>query len=264
MAVKEYMFPPGNFSLLANRYFHHYGLTYEEGKELMAMVAVKNHHNGCLHPKAHLRSEITLEKAMNAPIIAHPFGVFDACASSEGAAAAILTRADIAKTFRPDPLYLKALTVVAGPREGRIRQDYDYTHFEENIRAAKLAYKEAGITDPVKDISMAEVHDCFTMTEAVTCEDLNWCPKGKVRDYLKSGFFNLDGEFPVNTDGGLKCFGHPLGASGLRMMYEVYHQLRGKAGPRQVKNPIRGLTHNLGGGPGTSVCSVFIAGNEKG
>jgi acetyl-CoA C-acetyltransferase len=263
MAIREYMLPPGNFALVATRYFYHYGLSYEEGKRMLAKIAVKNHNNGFLTPKASFHRKVTIEEAMNAPMIAYPLGIYDACGTSDGAAAAIVTRADMATNFRPDPLYIKSLTIAAGPREGRLRQDYDYVHFEENIRAAKAAYADAGITNPLKELSVAEVHDCFTITEAVTCEDLDWAPRGKVKESIDAGVFELDGELPVNADGGLKCFGHPLGASGLRMMYEVYKQCQGKADERQIKNANLGLTHNLGGGPGTSVVSIFIAGSEK-
>jgi acetyl-CoA C-acetyltransferase len=264
MSIKEYMLPPGNFAMVATRYFYQYGIKYEDGKRMLAKIAVKNHDNGFLTPKASFHKRVTVEEAMNAPMIAYPLGIFDACGSSDGAAAAIVTRADMATKFRPDPLYIKSLTIAAGPREGRMRTDYDFVHFEENLQAAKKAYSEAGITNPLKELSLAEVHDCFTITEAVTCEDLDWAPKGKVMESINAGVYELGGEMPVNSDGGLKCFGHPLGASGLRMMYEVYKQCQGKVGEeRQIKNAHLGLTHNLGGGPGTSVVSIFIAGTDK-
>ena len=142
-------------------------------------------------------------------------------------------------------------------------QDYDFVHLEENVRASRSAYADAGVKDPRKEISMAEVHDCFTIHEMIVYEDLGFAARGRAREDIEAGTFTLTGDLPVNTDGGLKCFGHPLGASGLRMMYEVYHQLRGKAGPRQVKNPRLGLTHNLGGNAGTGIASVFIVGNER-
>ncbi|MFC1906458.1 acetyl-CoA acetyltransferase [Chloroflexota bacterium] len=260
--IQEYNFPPGEFAMMANKYFAHYQIDPQEGKNLLAQIAVKNHHNGTLSPKAHFHQEITIEQAVNAPVVSWPLGVFDSCGVSDGAAAAIVTRADMAKNFRSDPIYIKAMTVCAGPRDGWMNTNYDYAHIEENRRGAKMAYAEAGIENPFKELSMAEVHDCFTITELTIYEDLGWCPIGKAKDYIENGSFTLKGELPVNTDGGLKCFGHPIGASGLRMMYEVYHQLREKAGPRQVKNPSLGLTHNLGGVPGGGVCSICIAGNE--
>ena len=259
--VADYLTPPGIFSFVANRYFHHYGINPEEGKKFLAQVSVKNHHNGSLNPKAHFQREITLEQAINAPMVCYPLGLFDCCGVSDGAAAAILVRADMAKKFRDDPIYIKSLTICTGNREGVMSPKYDYVHFEENVRGAKMAYAEAGITNPFKEISVAEVHDCFTINEALICEDLGWCPRGEVKDYIESGTFTLKGELPINTDGGLKCFGHPIGASGIRMMYEVYKQLQGKAGPRQVKDAQIGLTHNVGGGPGGAVAAISILGN---
>ena len=256
--------PPASFGSQAVRYFHHYGLSPEEGKRLISMIAVKNHHNGSLNPKAQYQREITLEEAINAPMVSWPLGIFDCCGVTDGAAAAIITRADMAKKFRNDPLYIKSFAVVAGAYQGTMRQDYDMVHFEENVRASAKAYAEAGIKDPFKELDIAEVHDCFTITELLIYEDLGLCPRGKAKEYIESGAFELGGELPVNTDGGLKCFGHPLGASGLRMMYEVYKQLQGKAGPRQLKAPKLGLSHNLASTVGRNVVAMGIFGNELG
>ncbi|MBM2832629.1 MAG: acetyl-CoA acetyltransferase [Dehalococcoidia bacterium] len=251
---------PTMFAPLAIRYFHHYGLSREEGKKVIAQIAVKNHHNGALSPKAHFQREITLEQAMKAPIIVDPFGLFDCCGVSDGAAAAIVVRADMAKKFRSDPVYVKALSICASPRYGLLNSGYDYLHIEENVRAAQKAYDEAGIKNPLEELDVAEVHDCFTITELITYEDLGWCPRGKAPDAIRDGTFTLEGKLPVNTDGGLKCFGHPIGASGLRMMYEIYEQLQGKADKRQVKDARLGLAHNLAVGPGSAVVSICIAG----
>ena len=253
---------PASFAYLATRYFHHYGLEPEYGKRLLAEIAVKNHYNGSLNPKAHFHNRLTVEQAMRAPIVAWPLGLYDCCGVSDGAAAAVLVKADMAKDFRADPIYIKALAITVGARQGTMRQDYDYVHIEENVRAARMAYGEAGIQDPRKEIGMAEVHDCFTCHELILYEDLGFSARGKARDDIETGTFTLTGELPVNTDGGLKCFGHPLGASGLRMMYEVYKQLQAKAGPRQAKNPRLGLTHNLGGNPGMGIASCVVLGNE--
>jgi acetyl-CoA C-acetyltransferase len=255
---------PASFAYLGTRYFHHYGLNPDEGKRLLAEIAVKNHYNGSLNPKAHFHNILTVEQVIKAPIVAWPLGLFDCCGVSDGAAAAIVTRADMAKNFRSDPVYVKGLAISVGARQGSMRQDYDYVHIDENVLAAKRVYAEAGIKDPRKEISMAEVHDCFTCHELIVYEDLGFSPRGKARDDIDAGTFTLKGELPVNTDGGLKCFGHPLGASGLRMMYEVYKQLQGKAGPRQVKNPHLGMTHNLGGNAGNGVGCCVVVGNEKG
>ena len=254
---------PASFAYLATRYFDHYKIAPDEGKRLLAKIAVKNHHNGSLNPKAHFQNELTEEQVMKAPIIAWPLGLFDCCGVSDGAAVAVVTRADMAKKFRADPIYVKGLQVCVGARQGSMRQDYDFMHMEETTLASRRAYAEAGIKDPRQEISLAEVHDCFTIHEMVVYEDLGFCPRGKAKEDIEAGTFTLQGKLPVNSDGGLKCFGHPLGASGLRMMYEVYKQLQGKAGPRQIKNPRFGLTHNLGGNAGSGIGSCFVVGNEK-
>jgi len=254
--------PPAMFALLASGYFHKHGLDSDYGKRLLAEIAVKNHHNGSMNPKAHFQNEITLEQVLKSPIVAAPLGVLDCCGVSDGAAAAIVTRADMAKSFRKDPIYIKTMAISAGPGRDPMVQHYDFAHVEENVRAAQLAYAEAGIKNPRADLSIAEVHDCFTIHELSVYEDLGWSRKGGSKEDIEAGTFQLKGELPVNTDGGLKCFGHPLGASGLRMQYEVYKQLQEKAGPRQVKDPRLGLTHNLGGTIWGGVACICITGNE--
>jgi acetyl-CoA C-acetyltransferase len=252
---------PGMFAMLATRYFNRYGISPDEGKRMLAAVSAKSHHNGSLNPKAHLRREVTIEQIVNAPIVAWPLGLFDCCGVSDGSAAAIVCRADMAKQFRSDPVYIKALQIAATSGEEQTYTDYDYTHVETTTRAAVRAYSEAGVKNPREEISMAEVHDCFSITEAVTMEDLQFSPRGKMKDDIMGGRFNLDGAQPIQPDGGLKCFGHPIGASGIRMIYEMYKQLQGKADKRQLKNPKYGLTHNLGGIPYRSVASVIIVGH---
>ena len=254
---------PASFAYLGTRYFHQYGLEPDYGKRLLAEIAVKNHYNGSLNPKAHFQNRLTVEQVVRAPIVAWPLGLYDCCGVSDGAAAAIVVRADMAKNFRADPIYIKALAITVGARQGCMRQDYDYVHIEENVIASRMAYDQAGIKEPRKELSLAEVHDCFTCHELILYEDLGFSPRGRAKDDVEAGAFKLTGELPVNTDGGLKCFGHPLGASGLRMMYEVYKQLQGKGGPRQVKSPRLGLTHNLGGNAGMGIASCVVLGNEK-
>ena len=251
---------PGMFAMLATTYFARYGLGPDEGKRMLAHIPVRSHHNGALNPKAHFQREITMEQVLRAPIIAWPLGLFDCCGVSDGAAAAIVVRTEDAKKFRPDPVYVKSLQMCVGPAEGQMNTKYDYTHVEETYRGGQVAYAEAGIKNPRKEISMAEVHDCFSITEATIMEDLQFSPRGKVKDDLEAGTFTLEGDLPVQPDGGLKCFGHPIGASGLRMLYEMYLQLQGKAGPRQIKNPHLGLTHNMGGQPAGCTVSVLIVG----
>jgi len=255
---------PAQFAQMASSYFSKYGIEAEHGKRILATLEASNHHNGSLTPKAQFRNEVSVEKIMNAPIIAAPLGLFDCCGVSDGAAAAIIVPADKAKEFRSDPIFIKALQIAVGPCDGLMNPGYDYAHVEETGRAAKAAYKEAGITEPRKEISIANVHDCFSITQLVTMEDLQFSPRGKAGEDVMSGFFSLGGGLPVNTDGGLKCFGHPIGASGIRMMYETYKQLQGKADKRQVDNASVGLTHNLGGIPGSASVSVGIVSRELG
>jgi len=252
----------GHFALLATGYFAKYGLSPADGKRMIGQISVKSHHNGAMNPKCHFQREITLDQVLNAPVIAWPLGLFDCCGVSDGAAAAVITRADLAKNFRPDPIYVKALQVCCGHRAGFLRQDYDWTQVVETQKAGEAAYQEAGVTNPREEISMAEVHDCFSITEATIMEDLSFSPRGKVKEDIESGFFELGGQLPVQPDGGLKCFGHPVGASGIRMLYEMYKQLQGKADKpeRQIKDPKLGLTHNQGGYPAGPAVSVIIVG----
>lgn len=254
--------PPAQFALAANRYFHDYGLSFEEGKKILAMIDVKNHYNGSMNPKAHFQREITLEQAINAPMMAYPLGLYDCCGVSDGSAAAIITRPELAKNFRDDYILVKGFGLAVGGLQGMLRDYYDFTHFDETVNAARMAYESAGIKNPREEIDLAVVHDCFSITELIIYEDMGWSPRGKAKEDIESGFFTLEGGLPVNTDGGLKCFGHPVGASGLRMIYEIYKQLQGKSGPRQVKNPRIGLTHNLGGRPGSFTGAVSIWGRR--
>jgi len=247
---------PGNFALLATSYFDKYGLSFEEGKHMIGRVSWKSHKNGVLNKKAHFQREVDMDTILKAPMIAWPLGLFDCCGVSDGAAAAIITTPEIAKRMRKDPIHVKAQQIAMSPRDGKFNSKYDYAHVETTVRAGEAAYKEAGVTNPREQISMAEVHDCFSITEAVTMEDLKFSPRGKVLRDIEDGFFDLDGGLPVQPDGGLKCFGHPIGASGLRMIYEMYKQLQGKAGDRQVKDPKLGLTHNLGGTP--DGCAIYV------
>ena len=251
---------PGAFAMLATRYFSQYGLDPEEGKRTLAKISSKSHHNGALNPKAHLRREVPVETIMKAPIIAWPLGLFDCCGVSDGAAAAIVTRADMAKNFRPDPVHIKALQISVSSGEELMYTDYDYAHIESTYRAGIMAYEEAGIKNPREEISMLELHDCFSISELTEYEDMQLSPRGRAKEDVDAGRFNLGGEQPVQPDGGLKCFGHPIGASGLRMMYEMYKQLQGKAGARQIKNTKLGVTHNMGGIPGMIVTSVTVVG----
>jgi acetyl-CoA C-acetyltransferase len=193
-------------------------------------------------------------------MLAYPFGLFDCCGVSDGGAAAILTTPEIAKGLKKDYVLVKGLGLANGAGQAKLTDDYDWGSFGEAVAASQRAYKEAEITNPREQIDIAEIHDCFTGTELLTMEDLGFSPRGKAPEDVLSGFFNMDGGLPVNTDGGLKCFGHPLSASGLRMTYEVYKQMQGKAGARQLKKCDVGLTHNIGGHAGMFSCAVSIFG----
>jgi acetyl-CoA C-acetyltransferase len=255
---------PAAFSMLAPAYFKKYGLDPEKGKEVLSRIAWKNHRNGARNPKAQFQKEVPMEAIKNSPKIADPLGIMDCSGVSDGAAAAVVVRAEDAHRFRKDPIYIKALSFVAGPGEGPLKQDYDFTTFPEVVASAKDAYAQAGITNAREQVSLAEVHDCFTPTELVLYEDLGFSARGTAWQDVLEGFFDLEGRLPVNPDGGLKSFGHPIGASGLRMMYEMWLQLRGEAGPRQIKEPKIGLTHNLGGVPGRCVSFVSVVGRSVG
>ncbi len=170
--------PPVNFGVTATRYAHTFGLSYDELKATLGKIAVKNHHHGSMHPKAHLRFEITLEQAINAPMVSWPLGLYDCCGVTDGAAAAIITRRELAKSFREDPVYIKGMGVAAGPGMPAYMPGYDFIHWEHTLQASKQAYEQAGIKNPRKELDLAIVHDCFTITELLIYEDLGFCEKG--------------------------------------------------------------------------------------
>ncbi|REJ84180.1 MAG: acetyl-CoA acetyltransferase [Acidobacteria bacterium] len=254
------MTAPANFSLLAPAYAEKYGVELETLRDVLSKIAYKNHYNGARNQKAQFQREVPLDVINASPKVAGMLGIMDCSGVSDGAAAAVICRAEDAHKYNAKPIFIKALSFVAGPAEGAKRQDYDFTTFPEVVASAKDAYEQAGIEDPREQISMAEVHDCFTPTELVLMEDLGFSPRGKAWQDTLDGRFDLKGAQPVNPDGGLKSFGHPIGASGLRMMYEMWLQLRGEAGERQIDSPKLGLTHNLGGGPGRAVSFVSVVG----
>jgi acetyl-CoA C-acetyltransferase len=256
---------PASFSLLDPAYCKKYGVDPDGMREAMTHVAWKNHANGAKNPRAQFRAEVPKEKiAAGAGRVAGRLGVFDCSGVSDGSACALIVRAEDALDYTDNPMYVKALSMIAGPASGPIDPSYDYTTFHEVTRCAADAYQQAGVTDPRREISMAEVHDCFTPTELVLMEDLGFSERGSAwRDEL-DGLFELSGELPVNPDGGLKSFGHPIGASGLRMLFECWLQFRGEAGDRQLDDPQLGLTHNLGGRPGACVSFISLVGAETG
>jgi acetyl-CoA C-acetyltransferase len=255
---------PGAFAQLASAYAAKHGVDKKDLKRAMAHVSVKSHANGALNPKAHLRNRITEEDVLKATMIAEPLGLYDCCGVSDGAACAIVTTPEIARALKPgaELVTIKALEVSVSNGEEASFTQWDGAHIATARTAGARAYASAGITDPRRQIHMAEVHDCFSITEAVLMEDLGFSASGRVIHDVLDGVFDRDGALPVQPDGGLKCFGHPIGASGLRMVYEIYQQIHGRAGERQLKRVDLGLTQNLGGHPHQNVCAVAIVGRQ--
>ena len=256
---------PGAFAQLASAYAARHGVDSRDLKRAMAHVSVKSHANAALNPKAHLRNLITEDDVLKAATIAAPLGLYDCCGVSDGAACAILTTPEIARALHPDRevVTLKALEVSVSNGEEQSFSGaaaWNGACIQTAREAAARAYGGAGITDPRRQIHMAEVHDCFSITEAVLMEDLQFSDEGRAVHDVLDGVFDRGGALPVQPDGGLKCFGHPIGASGLRMVYEIWLQIHGRAGPRQLARVDVGLTHNLGGHPHQNVCAVSIVG----
>jgi len=252
---------PGSFAQLASAYSAKHGVDMQDLKRAMAHVSWKSHQNGAKNPKAHLQSVVEMDKILNAPMVSFPLGLFDCCGVSDGAACAIVTTPEKAREMGLDnPVVVKALQLAASNGVEMSHNSWDGSYTMTTRMAAQRAYAEAGIKDPLKEISMTEVHDCFSITELVVMEDLGLSKEGEAYKDILGGKFDAGGEVPCQIDGGLKCFGHPIGASGLRMAYEVYNQINGRAGARQLKDPVMGLTHNLGGIPNRNVCSVSILG----
>src|SRR6202522_1500122 len=256
------------FSMVAPAYAAKYGVDKDQIADVLARIAQKNHYNGARNPRAQFRREVTTEQILKSPRVAGDLGVFDCAGVADGAAAAMVVRAEDAHRYTDKPIYIKALSFAAGSGSGLIDPEYDYTWFPECARSAEDAYAQAGITDPRRQLAMAEVHDCFTPTELVLMEDLGFAERGTAWKEVMAGTFDRDGELPVNPDGGLKSFGHPIGATGLRMLFECWLQLRQQAPPeRQIASVTEagrtlGLTHNLGGGPGECVSFVGVVGSE--
>ena len=253
---------PGNFAQLAGAYRARHSVGRDDLKRAMAHVSVKSHANGAKNPKAHLQKAVDMETVLNAPMIAEPLGLFDCCGVSDGAACAIVTTPEIARAMgKTDIVTIKALQIATSNGWELQGNGWDGSYFHTTRIASAKAYREAGITDPRRQLSLMEVHDCFSITELVTMEDLFVSKEGEGWKDVLSGFFDADGEIPCQIDGGLKCFGHPIGASGLRMIYENYLQLLGRAGPRQRQSPPSlALSHNLGGSPIQNVSAIAIVG----
>jgi len=243
---------PGLYALMATAHMHKYGTTQEQ----MAMVAVKNHHNGFLNPKAHMQKETTLEKAMASIMVAWPLKLFDCSLITDGASCLILARPEMAKKFTDTPVHIigsgqASDTIGLYEREG-------LTTLAAAKVAGQEAYRMAGVKP--KDIDVAEVHDCFTIAEIIAYEDLGFCGPGEGGSLIEKGVTTLEGEIPVNTSGGLKSKGHPVGATGTAQAYEIYLQLIEQAEGRQVKDAEIGLTHNVGGSGASATVHIFRRG----
>ena len=257
---------PGAFAQLAGAYAERYRYPMEELRRAMAHISVKSHENASRNSKAHLRNRITEQQVLDAPSISYPLGVLDCCGVSDGAACAIVTTPEIARGLGVrDLVSVKALQLAPSNGVEMGHNSWNGSHTLTTPIAAARAYAEAGIKDPRSSLDLIEVHDCFSITELVLMEDLGLSDEGRAPHDVRDGRYDRDGAIPCQIDGGLKCFGHPIGATGLRMAYEIYLQLLGRAGARQLRGrsalgPALGLTHNLGGIPNRNVASVSILG----
>jgi acetyl-CoA C-acetyltransferase len=239
---------PGIFALLAVAHMTKYGTT----KEQMAAVAIKNHANALHNPLAQYQKEITLDKVLSARMVAWPLGLFDCSPITDGAAAVILTRKKLAKKFTDAPVKIKASAQANDTMDMCDRSDL--TSLYSARTAAQRAYKQARIGP--QDIDFAEVHDCFTIAEIIATEDLGFFTRGMGGQAVEEKYTTIDGEFAINPSGGLKAKGHPVGATGVAQIIELYHQLRNEAGKRQVDKPNYGLAHNVGGSGATAVVHI--------
>ncbi len=252
---------PGAFAQLAGAYASKYGYKMDDLKRAMAHVSWKSHENGALNPKAHLRNRISIDQVLNAPMVSWPLGVFDCCGVSDGAACAIVTTPEIARSLgKRDVVTVKGMQLAPSNGVEMGHNSWDGSCTLTTPLAAARAYREAGIDKPREQLDLIEVHDCFSITELVIMEDLGLSDRGKAPRDILEGRYDRSGRIPCQIDGGLKCFGHPIGASGLRMTYEIYLQLLGRADKRQLKSPSMGLAHNLGGIPNRNITSISIFG----
>jgi acetyl-CoA C-acetyltransferase len=240
---------PGLYALMATAHMHKYGTTEEQ----MAMIAVKNHHNGALNPKAHMQKEITLEKALSSRMVAWPLKLYDCSLITDGASCLILTRPEYARKFTDTPVHI----IGSGQASDAIGlyERQSLTSLAAAKTAGKQAYRMAGVKP--KNVNVAEVHDCFTIAEIIAYEDLGFCAPGKGGKLAEEGETTLEGRIPVNTSGGLKSKGHPVGATGTAQACEIYLQLTDQAGQRQVENAEIGLSHNVGGSGATAAIHIY-------
>ncbi|MCS7139904.1 MAG: thiolase domain-containing protein [Candidatus Nezhaarchaeota archaeon] len=234
---------PGYYALHATAHMAKYGTTEED----LALVAVKNHKYASMNPIAHLRNKVTVEEALSSPVIAAPLKLYDCCPISDGAAAVILASEDKVKELKvEDPVWVSAVGYACGT--ANLSKRRDYVGLDSTVKAAQMAYRLANITPDQLDVAL--VHDCFTIAEIMAYEDLGFCKKGEGAKLIREGQTEIGGKIPVNVDGGLKAKGHPIGATGCAMIYELTKQLRGEAVERSRQVPMKnyiGLAHNVGG-----------------
>ncbi|MBV9179295.1 MAG: thiolase domain-containing protein [Nitrososphaeraceae archaeon] len=240
---------PGLFASMARVYM----TAYKASEEDLAHVAVKNHENGILNPKAHVRRKITVDDVLKSPVVASPLKLYDCCPFSDGASAVILCNEEYAKkSARP---YVEVIGSGRGASPAAVQAREDITTIPSTVAAAKQAYKMANIAP--KDIDFAEVHDCFTIAEIIDIEDLGFFPKGTAAYSIREGATRRNGEIPINPSGGLKSKGHPIGATGIGQVVEVFEQFTGKAGDREIRNAEYALTHNFGATGASAAVHIF-------
>jgi acetyl-CoA C-acetyltransferase len=230
---------PAYYAMFAQRHMHEFGTT----RENLLQVAIKNHHYGAKNANALFQKEITIEKALESDEVATPFQVYDCCANADGAACVVLAGEERARELSDQVVWLDGMGCATASMSVLRRPHLFGLPSAE--KASQEAYQMAGVE--AKDIKVAEVHDCFTIAEIMAYEDLGFCDKGEGGKFIADRQTYIDGKIPVNVDGGLKAKGHPIGATGVSMTYEIAKQLRGQAGNRQVPNADIGLTHNVGG-----------------
>jgi acetyl-CoA C-acetyltransferase len=240
---------PGLYAMIARLHMHKYGTTSEQ----LAEVSVKNHFNGSMNPRAQFQNKITVDTVLNSVMVADPLHVFDCSPITDGAAAVVVASADIAKKYTDTPIYVKATAQASGTIS--LHDRVDITTLDASVVAGQRAFKMAGMTPD--DIDLLEVHDCFTIAEICAIEDLGFFKKGDGGRATAAGETALGGKIPVNTSGGLKACGHPVGATGIKQAVEITEQLRGTAGGRQVDGANVGMTHNVGGSGGTAAVHIF-------
>jgi acetyl-CoA C-acetyltransferase len=239
---------PGLYAMIARRHIHEYGTTSEQ----LASVAVKNHHNATMNPKAQYRNELTVEAVLRSTMIADPLHILDCSPLTDGSATVVLAPAEIARKYTDTPIYIKASAQASDTIS--LHDRADITTLAATVSAASRAYKMAGMTPA--DIDFVEVHDCFTIAEICAIEDLGFFEKGTGGTVTEDGVTAIDGDLPVNPSGGLKACGHPVGATGIKQVVEIAQQLRGEAGKRQVTGEV-GMAHNVGGSGGTAVVHIL-------